>query len=119
MNQGEFAEVESAIFDYSRALLMFCRHGDSIESRQALAIAKKINGHVPKYLLHRAELPAINPDFYSPGQDSEAVFAVIALAKVWMKIPGAIPWLDAETPHRAAAAKPPIKRATAKGKRPK
>ena len=78
---------------FSRALLAFRREGDGTKSRKLLATALLANPHVRSYLLGRKRLPRLVPDYYSPGQESEAICYVMNGAKSWASVPGALQWL--------------------------
>lgn len=78
---------------YSRALLDFRKMGDSEISRKSLAAAVKKNKHVPAYLLGRKKMPRSLPEYYSPGDESEAIFYTKENLEAWKSTPEALDWL--------------------------
>jgi hypothetical protein len=56
------------------ALLNFRKMGDSEISRKSLAAAVNKNKHIPAFLLGRKKMPQSLPEYYSPGDESEAIF---------------------------------------------
>jgi len=82
---------------YSRALLDFRKTGDSEISRKSLAAALKKNKHIPAYLLGRKKMPKFLPEYYSPGDESEAVFYAKENLEAWKITPGALEWLLHQT----------------------
>jgi tetratricopeptide (TPR) repeat protein len=94
-----FNEYEDtlAVWMYSRALLDFRKMGDSEISRKSLTAAVKKNRHIPAHLLGRKKMPQSLPDYYSPGDQSEAVFYVKENRKAWETTSGAFDWLLDQT----------------------
>lgn len=93
-----------AVWVFSRTLLDFRRLGDSPEAREALHTACEGNPHVPPYLTGRKKMPGELPEYYSPGEDSEAVMCARETGTAWRTSPGALGWLAASAPARGAAA---------------
>ncbi|MBP7547747.1 MAG: UPF0149 family protein [Corallincola sp.] len=88
-------QEQSAWHSYASVLMGFAVDGDSKETKAALKTALRQNSHVPRYLLGKAPLPAPLPDYYTPGDGSEAqCYAAEAIA-AWHAVPGAIDWLTA------------------------
>jgi hypothetical protein len=83
----------SATWSYTKALLAFRQHGDTPESRRLLKGAEKTNKHIPAYLLGEKFPPTKPPDYYSPGDDSEALNYLGGFMAGWKFTPGAIAWL--------------------------
>ncbi len=83
----------SAAWSYTKALLVFRQHGDSPEARQLLKQAKKTNKHIPAYLLGEKHPPSQQPDYYSPGDESEALDYIGSFLAAWKSTPGAVAWL--------------------------
>lgn len=81
---------------WSRALLMFRRHGDGEAARKALRAAVKNNKHVPPYLLGQRQMPRRLPDYVSLGGEDEAVSYMHTGAAAWAAMPGALAWLAAQ-----------------------
>ena len=90
-----------AVWAYSRALLDFRRHGDSVIAVRSLAEALETNRHVPAYLLGRRKPPRSLPDYYSPGEENEAIIYVYDNLGAWQASPGALEWLARETQRGA------------------
>lgn len=89
---GEYDDV-SAAWQYSQALLAFRRHGDSEVSRRTLKEAHETNRHVPELMLNPDRLPSLPPEYYSPGDENEAIGYVGENLASWRTTPGAIRWL--------------------------
>jgi len=83
----------SAAWAYTKALLAFRHQGDTPENRQLLKQAKTTNKHVPDYLLGLKFPPSERPDYYSPGDENEALNYVGSFMAGWKDTPGAIAWL--------------------------
>ena len=83
----------SGYWAYTQALAAFRRHGDTSETRKLLKVARRANQHVPAYLLGRKPLPQERPGYYSPGDETEAVFYVGTTLSGWRETPGATAWL--------------------------
>lgn len=84
-----------ATWAYTKALLAFRKHGDTPETRHLLSAAKKANKHVPLYLLGEKQGPPFQPDYYSPGDENEAVNYIGGFLAAWKFTPGALAWLRA------------------------
>jgi tetratricopeptide (TPR) repeat protein len=91
----QYPDEASAAWAYTRALLTFRRHGDTIEARRSLKQARKANRHVPAYLLGEKFPPDQRPGGYSPGDESEALNYVGGFLAGWKSTPGAVAWLRA------------------------
>ncbi|HEY7153561.1 MAG TPA: hypothetical protein VH575_06350 [Gemmataceae bacterium] len=89
----EYPDEGSATWAYTRALLAFRRHGDTPQTSQLLKEAKKINKHVPDYLLGKKNLPMRPPDYYSPGDPTEAIEYAGSFLAAWKNTTGALDWL--------------------------
>jgi len=106
----QYGEEGSATWAYTRALLAFRQEGDTPEARRLLKEAKKINKHVPDYLLGNTQLPMAPPPFYSPGDASEAIEYAGSFLAPWKNTAGALDWLQEATgsrKKRAAGVKGP------------
>lgn len=93
----EYHDDGMASWIYARALLDFRKTGDSEISRKSLAAAVKKNKHIPAYLLGRKKMPRFLPEYYSPGDESEAVFYAKENSGAWKITPGALDWLIDQT----------------------
>jgi len=87
----------SAWATYSRALLLFKRHGPSASANKALEEAVKNNSHVADFLLRAKPMPRTLPEYYSPGSKEEAVFYLNDNRENWATTEGALQWLAKTT----------------------
>lgn len=113
----QYAEDGSAAWAYTRALLAFRREGSTIASRRLLKAARKVNKHVPAYLLGEKFPPEEPPASYSPGAESEAVMYVDAFLSGWKSTAGAIAWVRENSKTRKKQPEAPPKGPTAAGKK--
>jgi tetratricopeptide (TPR) repeat protein len=90
-------EDSLATWVYSRALLDFRKTGDSEISRKSLKVAVKKNEYIPVYLLGRKKIPKSLPEYYSPGDESEAIFYAKENLEAWKITPAALDWLLNQT----------------------
>jgi hypothetical protein len=84
----------SCFMIYSEVLLAFRTGGSGRKSNQALQEAIRANKHVPPYLLGQKPVPFRLPDYYSPGDESEAVIYAGEAKEAWHSTPGALEWLE-------------------------
>ncbi len=89
----QYPDEGSAFWAYTRALQAFRQGGDTPEAVKLLKEAKKVNKHVPRYLLGDKPLPPEQPGHYSPGDDREAVLYAGSALGGWKQTPGAVAWL--------------------------
>ncbi len=89
-----FKETYSAAWHYSWALVTLLREGDGRLARRRLTDAFKCNPHLPDLLLEREPLPPSPPEYYKPGDITEAVVVAFNLAHLWRKVPEAMAWLE-------------------------
>ena len=102
-----YAEDDSAAWHYAAVLLAFRQSGDGPAAAAALRAALANNPHVPGLLLGRVAAPAEAPEYYSPGDPSEAVVYWETAAAGWQAAPGALEWLARAVPEEVAAAPKP------------
>jgi tetratricopeptide (TPR) repeat protein len=107
----QYGDEGSATWAYTRALLAFRQEGDTPQARQLLKQAKKINKHVPDYLLGKKHLPMEPPPYYSPGDPSEAIEYAGSFLAPWKNTDGALDWLQEAAGSRK-------KRTVAEGPKP-
>ncbi len=88
-----------AVCLYCRALLAFCRHGDTPTTRRLLAVARAANPHVPAFLLGKREPPE-RSEWCELGSEEEAAVSVEACILAWNAVPGAMDWLERRTKPR-------------------
>ena len=82
----------SAIFKWGRVLERYLS-GDCQGASDALAEAREQNRHVEAYLTGRKSLPRRLPEYYSPGDEGEAVHCIASLGEAWSQHFGAVRWL--------------------------
>jgi len=87
-----YKEDESATFQWSRVLE---RHlaGDENKAVTLLAEARKNNAFVEPYLTGKKRMPSALPDFYSPGDESEAKYVALNLRPAWKGHRASVKWL--------------------------
>jgi tetratricopeptide (TPR) repeat protein len=83
----------SADWCYTWALMAFRKEGDSDHTRDSLWCAIKSNYHVPAFLLAKRPLPAVTPEEFSLGYESEAACYAADNLGLWRETPGALDWL--------------------------
>lgn len=88
-----YEEDVSADWDFGAALLAFRTGGDTPTARRKLAAAQRQNSHVLRYLLGRKKIPKRLPEYFTPGDETEAVSYAARNLAGWKKTPGALDWL--------------------------
>ncbi len=85
----------SAAFRWSRILE---RHisGDEAKAVTLLAEARKDNAFVEPYLTGAKRLPRSLPEYYSPGEESEAKHVAVGLRPAWQRHRASVAWLKAQ-----------------------
>ena len=81
-----------AVFSWGRVLERFLA-GDLEEASTARQQAHKDNRYVVDYLSEAKSLPKGPPDYYSPGQETEAIICAVYLGRAWQRHPDAVSWL--------------------------
>ncbi len=61
-----------------------------------LAEARKDNAFVEPYLIGKKRLPRSLPDYYSPGEESEAKHVAATLRPAWKGHRASVAWLKAQ-----------------------
>jgi len=91
----ENEDDSSAAFQWSRVLE---RHlaGDEAEAVTLLAEARKDNAFVEPYLTGAKRMPRSLPEYYSPGEESEAKHVAVNLRPAWRRHRASIAWLKAQ-----------------------
>lgn len=88
----QFDEPEVPILS-SKALMYYSLAPDSAETKAAKKALLKANKHLVKYLTGQKKVKEA-PEFYSPGQASEAEMYLLEYGKeAWRSVPGALFWL--------------------------
>jgi hypothetical protein len=78
---------------FTKALISFRRHGDTLEGRQLLPIGHRANPFILPWLLGDEPYPHRRPDGYTAGSREEAYLYVEGSRCTWRSTPGAITWL--------------------------
>ena len=88
-------EDSSATFRWSRVLE---RHlaGDEAGAVSFLLEARRDNHFVEPYLIGKKSMPRTLPDFYSPGDESEAEYVAVNLRPAWKGHRASLSWLKAQ-----------------------
>ena len=91
----QYEEDGSAAFRWSRILE---RHlaGDEAKAATLLAEARKDNAFVEPYLTGAKRMPRTLPDYYSPGEESEAKHVAVSLRPAWKGHRKSVAWLKAQ-----------------------
>ncbi|MCS6758770.1 MAG: hypothetical protein MO852_06865 [Candidatus Devosia euplotis] len=84
---------ESAAMVWGGALLAFRQDGRSDAANGALAAAGASNPFVTALVAGQRKLPRKMPDYYSPGEPSEAIVYWAAARDGWMGTSGAVAWV--------------------------
>jgi len=90
-----YKEDESAFFTWATVLLRVAMD-DEAGAAKALRAARESNPHAEAYLSGAKKLTQALPDYYSPGQDSEAQHAADTLLPAFDAYPQARAWLLAK-----------------------
>ncbi len=88
---------ESCFMLYNLALSRYCSR--AIYAVTVLHRALKTNQHIPAYLLGKEPLPYRRPDRFSRGSKEEAALYAIEAAAAWSNAPGALNWLQKNSPR--------------------
>ena len=85
----------SATFQWSRILE---RHlaGDKAKAVTLLAEARKDNAFVEPYMTGKKQMPRTLPDYFSPGEESEAKYVAVNLHPAWEEHRASVAWLKAQ-----------------------
>jgi tetratricopeptide (TPR) repeat protein len=83
-----------AVSCWARVLLAHAA-GDDDRAEEMLAQAREQNPHVELYLTGQKRRPRTRTDYYSPGEETEAVFCADTLWEAWKKHPKSKRWLKA------------------------
>jgi tetratricopeptide (TPR) repeat protein len=92
---AQYEEDGSAAFRWSRVLE---RHlaGDEAKAVTLLAEARKDNAFVEPYLTGAKRMPRSLPEYYSPGEESEAKHVAVSLRPAWKRHRASMAWLKAQ-----------------------
>lgn len=88
-----YREDDSAAMTWSAALLAFRQHGRSDAANSALAVAAASNRFVAALVAGQLTLPKKMPNFYAPGEPSEAIVYWAAAREAWTGTSDAAAWV--------------------------
>ncbi len=91
----QYEEDASANFRWARVLERYLA-GDEAKAVTLLAEARKDNTFVEPFLIGKKRMPRSLPDYYSPGQESEAKYVAINLRLAWKGHRKAVAWLKTQ-----------------------
>lgn len=91
-----YEEDGTTSWAYTRALLAFRQGGANPTAHELLTKARKQNPHVPGFLLRHKRMPRTLPEFFSFGDESEAITYVVEGRAAWESSAGALDWLATE-----------------------
>ena len=83
----------SAFFLWGKVLLLFATRGER-EASTALRDARKENRHVERYFFPRKQRPNVQLEFYSAGDETEAIACARTLHVAWKAHSPARKWLQ-------------------------
>lgn len=83
----------SAFFLWGNVLLLFATKGES-SAAKVLRDARKANSHVEQYFFPRKQRPNVLLEYYSPGDETEAIACAQALHVAWKAHSPARQWLQ-------------------------
>ena len=85
----------SATFQWSRVLERLLA-GDEAKAVTLLAEARKDNAFVEPYMTGKKGMPRTLPDYFSPGDESEAKYVAVNLRPAWEEHRASVAWLKAQ-----------------------
>lgn len=88
----QYENDSMAVWHWARVLHAHAT-GDTEAARSFRSEAREQNPLVEPYLTGRKRRPKIRPEYYSPGDDTEAIFCADALWEAWKKHPKSKLWL--------------------------
>lgn len=77
---------------WGRVLLAYVTEGEE-SATPLLAEARNDNPHIERYLTGEKRLPRHRADFYSPGDENEAIYCAEIMMPAWRRHPKAKTWL--------------------------
>lgn len=89
----KYEKDRSAFWTWGKVLLEFLS-GKLEEAQKALREARQVNPHAEAYLGGWKPQPKELPDYYIPGEESEAIICLLEIGPAWMKHPEALRWLE-------------------------
>ena len=90
----EYEDDGTAVWLFTRALLLFRQGGATEKAKRALQAALEQNRNVFEYLTGKKRVPNHLPDYIGIGEDTEAAAYAANHLNYWRKTPGAVEWLQ-------------------------
>lgn len=115
----QYKDDWTAVWLYSRALLLFRQKGASAHANKALADALAENPFAPDYLTERKRIPNRLPEMVGWGEESEAIAYAADHLNHWRVTPGAGEWLVAQSQTRRKPAHRPSSRRRKRSRLPR
>ncbi len=106
----QYKDDWTAVWLYTRALLLFRIDGASARSNKALADALEENPFAPAYLTGHKRVPNRLPEMIGWGEESEAIAYAADHLNHWRVTPGAVEWLAEQRQTRRKPAHRPTPR---------
>lgn len=103
---ARFPDEASAQWAYTTALHTFRQFGAGRKADKAIRKALDINPFVPFYLLGLKPPPEHMPEYYSMGDESEAIVYIFDSVEGWVETDGALEWLADAMMQMALAGSP-------------
>ncbi|AQQ71444.1 hypothetical protein SMSP2_01818 [Limihaloglobus sulfuriphilus] len=91
----QYEENSLAVFNWARVLLAYATEGKEAADKEFKS-AKKQNEYVARYLSGKKRVPKEEPQYYSPGDVSEAIYCCRVLKEAWKSHPEAKLWLKSK-----------------------
>jgi hypothetical protein len=89
----QYADEESAFWLYNYAYFMYMTHGESKAVNIALQNARHSNPHVIDFLIGKKQMPKVLEDYYTPGEENEAIQYLVENIRLWAESPEALKWV--------------------------
>lgn len=91
----QYPDDWSAPWLYGKALYEFRKSGAGAKADTLLNEAMERNPHIPLFMLDKKKLPKNPPmvDYYSPGDENEALDYIMQGIRVWVETEGALEWM--------------------------
>ena len=90
----QFEEDNTAVWLYSRAILIYRRGGSSTAATDSWLAALANNPYVSTYLLGKKRLPRRLTGYIHLGEESEAIAYAVDAMPIWLETIGALAWLQ-------------------------
>lgn len=89
----QYADEESAFWLFNYAYFVFKTHGSTKAANIALQKAYHSNTHVIDFLFGNKQMPKVLEDYYTPGEENEAIHYLVENLKLWVESPEAMEWV--------------------------